>query len=114
MPDRIPRRAALAVAGALLALAAVAAPAAAAAGPSGGASPGAPSSGARSSGAPSSRVPSSGTPSPRALPQAIGGPLLSGRGVIVNAARSVPSLPRVHASAFIIADAGTGQVRSEE
>jgi hypothetical protein len=33
MPDRIPRRAALAVAGALLALAAVAAPAAAGAGP---------------------------------------------------------------------------------
>ena len=109
MPDRIPRRAALAVAGALLALAAVAAPAAAAAGPS-GASPGAPSSGAPSSGAPASRVPSSGAPSSRALPQAIGGPLLSGRGVIVNAARSVPSLPRVHASAFIIADAGTGQV----
>jgi len=76
MPDRIPRRATLGVAGALLALVAVAAPAAAAAGP----------------------------------PGAVGGPLLSGRGVIVNAPRSVPSLPRVHASAFVIADAGTGQV----
>src|SRR5579862_6277994 len=75
MPDRIPRRATLGVAGALLALVAVAAPAAAA-GP----------------------------------PGAVGGPLLSGRGVIVNAPRSVPSLPRVHASAFVIADAGTGQV----
>jgi D-alanyl-D-alanine carboxypeptidase (penicillin-binding protein 5/6) len=40
----------------------------------------------------------------------IGGPLLSGRGVIVNAPRSVPRLPSVHASAFVIADAGTGQV----
>jgi D-alanyl-D-alanine carboxypeptidase (penicillin-binding protein 5/6) len=110
MPDRIARRAALAVAGALLALAAVAAPAAAAAGPSGTPSPGGPSSRAPSSGAPSSGAPSSGAPSSGALPQAIGGSLLSGRGVIVNAARSVPSLPRVHASAFVIADAGTGQV----
>jgi D-alanyl-D-alanine carboxypeptidase (penicillin-binding protein 5/6) len=41
---------------------------------------------------------------------AIGGPLLAGRGVIVNAPRSAPRLPSVHASAFVIADAGTGQV----
>ena len=43
-------------------------------------------------------------------PEAIGGPRLAGTGVIVNATRSVPSLPRVDASAFVIADAGTGQV----
>ena len=110
MPDRIARRAALAVAGALLALAAVAAPAAAAAGPSGTPSPGGPSARAPSPGRPSSGAPSSRAPSSGALPQAIGGSLLSGRGVIVNAARFVPSLPRVHASAFVIADAGTGQV----
>jgi serine-type D-Ala-D-Ala carboxypeptidase (penicillin-binding protein 5/6) len=92
MPDRIARRGALAVAfavaGAVLMLAAVAAPAAASSGPSG----------------------APGAPSPGGLPQAIGGPLLSGSGVIVNAARSVPPLPRVQASAFVIADAGTGQV----
>jgi len=104
MPDRIARRGALALTGALLALAAGAAPAAAAS------SPGAPSPGAPSSGAPSSGAPSSGGPSSRGLPQAIGGPLLSGHGVIVNATRSVPPLPSVHASAFVIADAGTGQV----
>jgi serine-type D-Ala-D-Ala carboxypeptidase (penicillin-binding protein 5/6) len=95
MPDRIPRRGALAVAAALLVLAVAAAPAAAAVGPSG---------------APASRGPSSGAPSSGGLPQAVGGPLLSGTGVIVDAARSVPRLPSVHASAFVIADAGTGQV----
>jgi serine-type D-Ala-D-Ala carboxypeptidase (penicillin-binding protein 5/6) len=102
MPERIPRRAAQALVGALLALAAVAGPAAAASGvPSGGPS-GGPSNGP--SGAPS------GAPATADLPQAIGGTLLSGRGVIVNAAPGVPRLPGVHASAFVIADAGTGQV----
>jgi len=44
-------------------------------------------------------------------PAAIGGARLSGRGVIVSyPSRSVPRLPGVHASAFVIADAGTGQV----
>jgi serine-type D-Ala-D-Ala carboxypeptidase (penicillin-binding protein 5/6) len=95
MPDRIARRGALALpsakaaAGALLALAAATAPAAAAS-----ALPAGPS----------------GAPSPGGLPQAVGGPLLSGTGVIVNPAPPVPPLPRVHASAFVIADAGTGQV----
>jgi D-alanyl-D-alanine carboxypeptidase (penicillin-binding protein 5/6) len=41
----------------------------------------------------------------------IGGPQLAGHGVIVNypAAKARP-LPKVHASAYVIADAGTGQV----
>jgi serine-type D-Ala-D-Ala carboxypeptidase (penicillin-binding protein 5/6) len=44
-------------------------------------------------------------------PPAIGGPRLSGHGVIVNyPSRSAPRLPGVPASAFVIADAGTGQV----
>jgi D-alanyl-D-alanine carboxypeptidase (penicillin-binding protein 5/6) len=42
---------------------------------------------------------------------AIGGTQLSGRGVIVNYGSSgAPKLPGVKASAFVIADAGTGQV----
>ncbi len=120
MPDRIPPRGAPAMAGALLALAAVlgvaalgvAAPAAAgvavpAATASGGAS-------GRASGAPATASPdrwvTAPATAPSNLPQAIGGPQLSARGVIVNAAPSVPRLPNVHASAFVIADAGTGQV----
>ena len=44
-------------------------------------------------------------------PAAIGGAQLAGRGVIVNyPSGSVPRLPGVKASAFVIADAGTGQV----
>ena len=45
-------------------------------------------------------------------PAAIGGAQLSGRGVIVNypSSGSVPRLPNVKASAFVIADADTGQV----
>jgi serine-type D-Ala-D-Ala carboxypeptidase (penicillin-binding protein 5/6) len=112
MPDRIPRRAALALAGALLALAAVAGPAAAAAGAPSGGPFGAPSgvpATASSDSAPATAS-SGGAPAPANLPQAIGGSLLSGRGVIVNAAPGVPRLPGVHASAFVIADAGTGQV----
>jgi D-alanyl-D-alanine carboxypeptidase (penicillin-binding protein 5/6) len=50
-----------------------------------------------------------------AKPAAIGGAQLAGRGVIVDyapgpAANSVPKLPAINASAWIIADAGTGQV----
>jgi D-alanyl-D-alanine carboxypeptidase (penicillin-binding protein 5/6) len=41
----------------------------------------------------------------------VGGSQLSGRGVIVNyPARGAPRLPAVPASAYVIADAGTGQV----
>jgi len=43
--------------------------------------------------------------------QAVGGPQLAGRGVIVNyPSPSVPRLPSIQASAFVAADAGTGQV----
>jgi serine-type D-Ala-D-Ala carboxypeptidase (penicillin-binding protein 5/6) len=44
-------------------------------------------------------------------PAAIGGTQLSGRGVMVNyPSGSVPRLPKIKASAWVIADAGTGQV----
>ena len=54
-----------------------------------------------------------GGPTPSASPvaQAIGGPQLAARGVVVNyPSRSVPRLPNVKASAFVVADASTGQV----
>jgi D-alanyl-D-alanine carboxypeptidase (penicillin-binding protein 5/6) len=54
-----------------------------------------------------------GGPSPTAAPvaQAIGGPQLASRGVIVNyPSRSAPRLPDIQASAFVVADADTGQV----
>ena len=74
-------RSMLAAAGAVLAAAAIAAPAAAA------------------------------SPSPAAVGPAIGGAQLSGRGVLVNyPSGSVPRLPEIKASAWVIADAGTGQV----
>jgi len=42
---------------------------------------------------------------------AIGGPQLASRGVVVDyPSRSVPRLPKIQASAFVVADAGTGQV----
>src|SRR5712691_2178069 len=86
MLDRFGLRTALAVAGTVLTAALAGVPAAAAASPS-AALPGAVS------------------------PAAIGGAQLSGRGVIVNyPSRSVPRLPGVHASAFVLADASTGQV----
>jgi len=44
-------------------------------------------------------------------PVAVGGPQLASRGVVVNyPSRSVPRLPDIQASAFVVADAGTGQV----
>src|SRR3954452_16096500 len=76
-------RSVLAAAGAVLAAAAIAAPAAAA------------------------------SPPPAAIRPAIGGAQLSGRGVLVNypsGAVVVPRLPKIKASAWVIADAGTGQV----
>jgi len=54
-----------------------------------------------------------GEPSPSASPvvQAMGGPQLGSRGVVVNhPSGSVPRVPNIQASAFVIADAGTGQV----
>ena len=50
------------------------------------------------------------SPTPAAGP-AIGGAQLSGRGVLVNyPSRAVPRVPKINASAWVIADAGTGQV----
>ena len=81
-------RSVLAAAGAVLAAAAIAAPAAAA-----------------------SPSPVAVSPSPTAIGPAIGGAQLSGRGVLVNyPSRAVPRLPKIKASAWVIADAGTGQV----
>jgi len=74
-------RSVLAAAAALLAAAAIAAPAAAA------------------------------SPSPAAIGPAIGGAQLSGRGVLANyPSGAIPRLPKIKASAWVIADAGTGQV----
>jgi D-alanyl-D-alanine carboxypeptidase (penicillin-binding protein 5/6) len=88
------RRTALAAVGAVLAGTAVIAPAAAIA----------PATGAST--APSA----SGSASPGAG-AVIGGPQLAGRGVIVNyPPGKVPRLPNIKASAWVIADAATGQV----
>jgi serine-type D-Ala-D-Ala carboxypeptidase (penicillin-binding protein 5/6) len=51
------------------------------------------------------------SPSPAAIGPVIGGVQLSGRGVLVNyPSRAIPRLPKIKASAWVIADAGTGQV----
>jgi serine-type D-Ala-D-Ala carboxypeptidase (penicillin-binding protein 5/6) len=60
-----------------------------------------------------SPVVAAGGPSTSAspVPQAVGGPQLAARGVVVNyPSRSVPRLPNIKASAFVVADASTGQV----
>ena len=50
-------------------------------------------------------------PSPGPVAQAIGGPQLASRGVVANyPSGSVPRLPDIKESAFVIADASTGQV----
>src|SRR5215472_2618150 len=93
MLDRIRPRAALT--GALLAVVA----ALGAAGPASAAGLGGPSSSA------------SASPSASAVAQAIGGPQLASPGVVVNyPPGSVPRLPNIATSAFVIADASTGQV----
>jgi serine-type D-Ala-D-Ala carboxypeptidase (penicillin-binding protein 5/6) len=90
MPDRVRLRAVLVAVLLAVLVAAVAEPAVAA--PT--VAPGGPSTSA------ASRV-----------AQAVGGPQLAGRGVIVNyASPSVPRLPSIQAAAFVVADAGTGQV----
>ena len=115
MLDRFSARTMLAAAGAALALGLAAAPPAVAAGAA--ASPAASLPPASVPGAP--LPPASGTPvsgstaqgTASAVSQAIGGAQLAARGVVVNyPSRSVRRLPDVHASAFVIADADTGQV----
>jgi serine-type D-Ala-D-Ala carboxypeptidase (penicillin-binding protein 5/6) len=60
---------------------------------------------------PSSSPSPSAAASPAAIAPAIGGAQLAGHGVLVNyPSGSVPRLPKVQASAWVIADAGTGQV----
>jgi serine-type D-Ala-D-Ala carboxypeptidase (penicillin-binding protein 5/6) len=56
-------------------------------------------------------APALGSPTPSASAVAIGGPQLAASGVVVNyPSRPVPRLPNVKASAFVVADASTGQV----
>jgi D-alanyl-D-alanine carboxypeptidase (penicillin-binding protein 5/6) len=55
--------------------------------------------------------PPAASPTPPAIGPAIGGAQLAGHGVLVNyPSGKVPRLPKVTASAWVIADAGTGQV----
>jgi D-alanyl-D-alanine carboxypeptidase (penicillin-binding protein 5/6) len=66
-----------------------------------------PSTGSGSSGSPGSGSPGSGSP----VAQAVGGAQLAAKGVVVSyPSRSAPRLPGVAASAFVVADASTGQV----
>jgi D-alanyl-D-alanine carboxypeptidase (penicillin-binding protein 5/6) len=52
-----------------------------------------------------------GNPAPQQSPATVGGPRLAGPGVVVNyPSRHAAHLPGVPASAYVIADAGTGQV----
>jgi D-alanyl-D-alanine carboxypeptidase (penicillin-binding protein 5/6) len=63
--------------------------------------------------APATASPGTGaSPAPQAVPRdAIGGPLLSGHGILVRyPATGARKLPEVPASAFVLADAGTGEV----
>ncbi len=114
MLDRFwPRRtlAALAAAGAALAAAGAGAPALAAAPAAAEAPPASASSSVASSVAASvASVAASVASSP--APQAIGGARLADRGVVVSypPGSTVAHLPNVQASAFVIADANTGQV----
>jgi serine-type D-Ala-D-Ala carboxypeptidase (penicillin-binding protein 5/6) len=56
-------------------------------------------------------APAAASPSPSATGPVIGGAQLAGHGVLVNyPSGSVPRLPKIKASAWVIADAGTGQV----
>ncbi|MFC5747088.1 D-alanyl-D-alanine carboxypeptidase family protein [Actinomadura rugatobispora] len=50
------------------------------------------------------------TPEPAKPKEPVGGPQLGGRGVIVNAASGVPAAPKIKASSWIVADAGSGEV----
>jgi serine-type D-Ala-D-Ala carboxypeptidase (penicillin-binding protein 5/6) len=110
MLERIRPRAVLA--GALLTVLAAAGPSAAASaaglgGPSSSAGPGT----ANIPGAPAPTVSSGPTASSGAVARAVGGPQLASHGVVVNyPSGSAPRLPDIQASAFVVADANTGQV----
>ena len=112
--DRPDLRRALAAAGTAFVLGLAAGPAAAAAGPAAAARAGAsPAASLPPASVPGAPLPSGYRPAaaPSPSPRAIGGAQLAGQGVIVDyPAGSVPRLPNVQASAFVVADAGTGQV----
>jgi serine-type D-Ala-D-Ala carboxypeptidase (penicillin-binding protein 5/6) len=114
MPDWPDLRRALAAAGAAVVLGLAIAPAAAATGPGAAARTGAsPAASLPPASVPGAPLPSGYRPAaaPSPSPQAIGGAQLAGHGVIVDyPSGSVPRLPNVPASAFVVADAGTGQV----
>jgi len=114
MLDRPDLRRALAAAGTAFVLGLAAVPAAAAAGPAAAARAGAsPAASLPPASVPGAPLPSGYRPAaaPSPSPRAIGGAQLAGQGVIVAyPAGSVPRLPNVQASAFVVADAGTGQV----
>jgi D-alanyl-D-alanine carboxypeptidase (penicillin-binding protein 5/6) len=113
MLDRFgPRRTALAAAGAVLAAFAASAPAAAAASTLAGAAEGTLAAAAEGTLAAAAASPSPSRPSSTASvnPATIGGAQLAGRGVIVSSSGSIPELPGIKASAWVVADAGTGQV----
>jgi serine-type D-Ala-D-Ala carboxypeptidase (penicillin-binding protein 5/6) len=97
-----------------LGLGLAAAPPAAAAGPAAPAGVSAsPASSLPPASVPGAPLPSTYRPAaaPSPSPQAVGGTLLASRGVIVvYPSSSVPRLPAVQASAFVVADADTGQV----
>ena len=62
-------------------------------------------------GGPSPSALASASPAASPVARAIGGPQLAARGVVVNyPPGTMPRLPNVAASAFVIADASTGQV----
>jgi serine-type D-Ala-D-Ala carboxypeptidase (penicillin-binding protein 5/6) len=62
-------------------------------------------------GAPGPTGPTGATGTAAATASSVGGPQLASRGVVVNyPSRSVPRLPEIQASAFVVADASTGQV----
>jgi D-alanyl-D-alanine carboxypeptidase (penicillin-binding protein 5/6) len=106
---RAARVPAAALAGALAVLALTAAPAALAVSPAPAASSPAPESGTGAGSASLGPAESLGAASAAAR-LAIGGPQLAGGGVVVNYPAAGPKLPKVPASAYVIADASTGQV----
>ena len=114
MLDRPDLRRALAAAGAALALGLATAPPAEAAGPAAAARAAAsPAASLLPASVPGAPVPSASRPAtdPPASPRAIGGAQLAGHGVIADyPSGSVPRLPAIQASAFVVADADTGQV----
>jgi D-alanyl-D-alanine carboxypeptidase (penicillin-binding protein 5/6) len=61
--------------------------------------------------APGAAAPVAGrSPDPAKPKEPVGGPQLGGKGVIVNPASGVPAAPKISASSWLIADAGSGEV----